>query len=107
MYTGDCPLDPGYLELADPEPQAEGDHVCTVHPDAILETDEEAVIELDLPGFGLWLESRAPICFVNGSLRMFTADQRYRALTDGLYIFEGEFHESTDRVGYHVLRQDT
>lgn len=64
------------------------------------------MIELDLRGFGLRLESRAPIWSINGSLRMFTTDPRYRPLADGLYVFEGEFDESTGRAAYRVLRHD-
>lgn len=106
MYTGDCPLDPGYLELPEGQPRAEGDHICTVNPGAILQTDDGAVVELDLRGFGLRLETRAPMWSINGSLRMFTADERYASLTEGLYVFEGEFDENVGRAEYRVLRQD-
>lgn len=105
MYSGDCPLDPGYLQLPPEQPKAVGDHVCTVNPGAVLETHDGALIQFDLRGFGLRLERRAPVWSVNGSLRMFTVDDRYRAFTDHLYVFEGEFDESVGRATYQVLRQ--
>ncbi|MBW3662738.1 MAG: hypothetical protein KY469_06535 [Actinobacteria bacterium] len=106
MYTGDCPLDPGYLELAQGEPRASGDHICTVNPGALLETDDGALLQLDFRGFGLRLQSRAPMWSVNGALRAFTQHESYRWLTEQLLVFEGEFDESTGRGDYRVLAQD-
>lgn len=106
MYTGDCPLDPGYLELPEGQPKASGDHVCTVKPGALLETDDGAVIQLDFRGFGLRLEARAPMWSLNGSLRMHATDQNYTWVNGGLYVFEGEFNENTGRGDYRVLSQE-
>lgn len=106
MYAGDCPLDPGYLELPEGEPKATGDHICTVNPGAVLETDDGALVQLDLRGFGLRLEARAPVWSVNGSLRMFAGADGYEHLADRLYVFEGEFDEETGEGHYRVLRQD-
>lgn len=105
MYTADCPLDPGYLELPDGSARIRGDHVCTVNPGAILVTDEGAVIQMDLKGFGLRLESRVPVWSVNGSLRLYAHDERYEWIHEHLYVFEGEFDESVGRGRYRVYRQ--
>lgn len=106
MYTADCPLDPGYLELPPGQPRATGDHICTVNPGAILQTEDGAAIELDFRGFGLRLESRAPVWSVNGSLRMYTTAVRYRHLAEQLHVFEGEFDEQSGTGTYRVLAQD-
>lgn len=107
MYTGGCPLDPGFLDLPDEQPKATGDHVCTINPGALLRTEDGAAIQLDFRGFGLRLEARAPMWSLSGSLRMRTFDGRYRWVHDRLYVFEGRFNESTGRADYRVLEQRT
>lgn len=102
MYSADCPLDPGYLDRPEETARITGNHVCTVNPGALLETHDGALVQMDIKGFGLRLQSRAPMWSVKGALRMHSDDDRYRWVNEHLYLLEGDFDESTGRGRYRV-----
>ncbi len=102
FYSGECPRDPGWLAEQGIVYSDVKDHICTINPGGIIDTDDGAVIRFDVLGFGLRLESRAPIWSLTGGVRFATNDDRYRWLNDLVGVWEGDFNEMTSTSTYHI-----
>ncbi len=105
FYTGECPFDPGFLAEQGKRFEDIKDHICTINPAGIIDTDDGAAIQFDVKGFGLRLEKRVPLWSLTGGVRFFTGDERYRWVNELLGVWQGEFDESTGTARYAILER--
>lgn len=101
MYSGNC----AYLLVKkgiEPPPEQ---HLCTVNPAGVIETDDGAKIWFDAKGYGL---RGANALFphqwhLTMSLRFETDDPRYRWLNTTLGMWQGEFDEREGKACYQAF----
>ena len=99
MYAGNC----AYVFVrAGLEPPA-GQHLCTVHPAGVIETDDGAQIWFDARGYGLRGAdlSHPQMWVVTMAVQFTTTDQRYQWLNTTLRVLVSEFDERSGALLSH------
>ena len=101
FYAGDCAY---LLVRAGLEPSPD-QHLCTVSPGGIIETEDGAVIRFDARGYGLrgWDKTRPHLWSLTMGLQFATTDERYLWLNDLLATWVGEFDERVGRARYQAF----
>jgi hypothetical protein len=101
MYSGNC----AYVFVqagVDPTP---GQHLCTVSPGGVIETDDGAQIWFDARGFGLrgFDESLPHLWVLTMSIQFKTTDDRYDWLNSTLGSVTSEFDDSAGKAVWRVF----
>lgn len=100
MYSGDC----AYLLIKAGHEPPPGQHLCTVNPAGVIETEDGASIWFDAKGYGLrGADPALPHLWrLTMSLRFETDDARYAWLNSALAVWLGTFDEKAGRAWYHA-----
>lgn len=101
MYSGNCAY--AFVQAGvDPIP---GQHLCTVSPGGIIETEDGAQIWFDAKGFGLrgFDETRPHLWVLTMSIQFKTTDERYEWLNSTLGSVTSEFDDSAGKAVWKVL----
>ncbi len=101
MYAGNC----AYVFVRAGLEPPPGQHLCTVHPAAIITTSDGAEIWFDAKGFGLRGadQSQPHLWVLTMGVQFTTTDPRYQWLNSTLGVLVSEFDERTGRALWHAF----
>ncbi len=100
-YAGNC----AYVFVRAGLEPPPGQHLCTVHPAAIITTDDGAEIWFDGRGYGLRGadQSHPHLWVLTIAVQFTTTDPRYQWLNSTLGVVVSEFDEQAGRALWHAF----
>jgi hypothetical protein len=100
MYSGNC----AYVFVQAGVEPPPGQHLCTVNPDGVIETDDGAQIWFDAKGYGLreFNETQPHMWNLSMAIQFKTSDERYQSLNTTLGVLISEFDEAVGRALWRV-----
>jgi hypothetical protein len=100
MYSGNC----AYVFVQAGVEPPPGQHLCTVNPGGVIETDDGAQIWFDAKGYGLrgYDETQPHLWNLTMAIQFKTLDERYQNLNTTLGVLTSEFDEKAGRALWRV-----
>lgn len=101
LYSGDC----AYLLVRAGITPSPDQHLCTVSPGGIIETEDGALIRFDARGYGLrgGDKSQPHLWSLTMGLQFSTTDRRYAWLNDLVGLWVGRFDERLGQAHYRAF----
>lgn len=101
LYSGDC----AYVYAragAEPPP---GQHLCTVYPGGIIETEDGAEIWFDATGYGLrgYDASQPHLWSLTMAVKLTATDERYQWLNSTLGLLVSQFDEQRGHAHWEAF----
>lgn len=100
LYSGNC----AYVYVQAGVEPPEGQHLCTVHPGGVIETEDGAEIWFDAKGYGLRgaNASQPHMWTLTMGIQFQTKDERYEWLNSSLGVLVSRFDEQAGRALWHI-----
>lgn len=100
LYSGNC----AYVFVQTGVEPPPGQHLCTVYPGGVIETDDGAQIWFDAKGFGLrgYDQTQSHLWRLTMGIQFTTSDERYEWLNTALGVLVSDFDERANRGLWRV-----
>lgn len=101
LYSGDC----AYIHIRAGSEPPPGQHLCTVNPGGIIETNDNARIWFDAKGYGLrgYDTKQAHLWKLTMAVQLTSPDERYQWLNTSLGLLTSHFDERAGRAHWEVF----